>query len=81
MNQYKVIYIIKMYCSDQYETKFANNTERLNPVLTNQMALGDPLQVQVARLGRSMSLSKRAHDVTSTSCVVQRDMPADSTRW
>ncbi|XP_078353413.1 uncharacterized protein LOC144638109 isoform X2 [Oculina patagonica] len=40
-----------------------------------------PDKVQVARLGRSKSLPKSAHDVTSTSCVIQRSMPPDSTRW
>lgn len=38
-------------------------------------------QVQLSRLGRSKSLPKMEHDVTTKSCVIQRSMPPDSIRW
>ncbi len=39
------------------------------------------LQVQIVRLGRSKSLVMGPGEDTSKSCVVQADMPPDSTRW
>ncbi|XP_068725933.1 uncharacterized protein [Montipora capricornis] len=40
-----------------------------------------PNQVQVGRLGRSIRLSTRAYEGTSTSCVAQVAMPPDASRW
>lgn len=40
-----------------------------------------PDKVEVTRFGRSLLLPKRANESTSASCVVQRNMPPDATRW
>ncbi|KAL9964999.1 hypothetical protein ACROYT_G028722 [Oculina patagonica] len=41
----------------------------------------EPNQVQIVRLGRSKSLVMRPGENTSKSCMVQADMPPESTRW